>query len=193
MILFMTREEKSRGLFSDLLKIMTIRTIQEAKVAYKVGKNRGARFLSYRTVVNKKDTYEGTPLHSYIAYFHNHTITVNCETEAINALGDVGWTTPSEIMHARYGAEYPLLTVTVKNYTEALKFENDKEKFVGLYIIDVSTKKVYRLSGNPSSLIRIQDGKMAGLPWLNPNYDGKTSMMQDGDTNGFLGKFLDYA
>ena len=31
------------------------------------------------------------------------------------------------------------------------------------------------------------------LPWLNPRYDGKTSMMQDGDTNGFLGKFLDYA
>jgi hypothetical protein len=42
-------------------------------------------------------------------------------------------------------------------------------------------------------LVRIQNGKKTGLPWLNPEYDGKTSMMQDGDTDGFLGKFLDYA
>ena len=93
-----------------------------------------------------------------------------------------------------YGdGELYTLTVTVKNYDEAQKFENTQNKFVGLYIIDVSTNRVYRLAGNPVGLVRIQNGLKTGLPWLNPRYDGKTSMMQDGDTDGFLGKFLDYA
>ena len=94
--------------------------------------------------------------------------------------------------NTRWGTDSPLLTVTVKNYTEAQKFENSN-KFVGLYIIDVSTKRVYRLAGTPTKLIRVMNGNHTRLPWLNPRYEGKTSMMQDGDTDGFLGKFLDYA
>ena len=170
-----------------------IRSIREAKRAYRNGLMYGARFVSYRTVANKKDSYSGTFPNSYIAYFHRHTIIVNCDTESISAAGDIGWNTPHEVVHTKWKADSPLLTVTVKNYAEAQKFENTQNKFVGLYIIDVSTKRVYRLAGNPVGLVRIQNGKKTGLPWLNPAYDGKTSMMQDGDTDGFLGKFLDYA
>ena len=170
-----------------------IRSIQEARLAYKNGKDMGARFLSYRTVANKKDSYTGDPYNSFIVYFHHHTLIVDCALEAISAQGDIGWNTPHEVVHTKYRPDTPLLTITVKNYAEAQKFENSQGKFGGLYIIDVSTKKVYRLAGDPVKLIRIQNGMKTGLPWLNPNYDGKTSMMQDGDTDGFLGKFLDYA
>ena len=170
-----------------------IRSIQEARRAYRNGLIYGARFLSYRTVANKKDSYSGDPYNSYVAYFHHHTLIVDCATESISAAGDTGWNTPHEVVHTKWRADSPLLTVTVKNYDEAQKFENTQNKFVGLYIIDVSTKRVYRLAGNPVGLVRIQNGMKTGLPWLNPNYDGKTSMMQDGDTDGFLGKFLDYA
>ena len=170
-----------------------IRSIQEARRAYRNGLMYGARFLSYRTVANKNDSYSGDPYNSFIAYFHHHTLIVDCATESISAAGDTGWDTPHEVVHTKYRTDSPLLTVTVKNYDEAQKFENTQNKFVGLYIVDVSTNRVYRLAGNPVGLVRIQNGKKTGLPWLNPSYDGKTSMMQDGDTDGFLGKFLDYA
>ena len=185
-------ERKIEGALLRPFKDM-IRSIQEARRAYRNGLMYGARFLSYRTVANKKDSYSGEPYNSFIAYFHHHTLIVDCATESISAAGDTGWDTPHEVVHTKYRTDSPLLTVTVKNYDEAQKFENTQNKFVGLYIVDVSTNRVYRLAGNPVGLVRIQNGKKTGLPWLNPSYDGKTSMMQDGDTDGFLGKFLDYA
>ena len=185
-------ERKIEGSLLRPFKDM-IRSIQEARRAYRNGLMYGARFLSYRTVANKKDSYSGDPYNSFIAYFHHHTLIVDCATESISAAGDTGWDTPHEVVHTKYRTDSPLLTVTVKNYDEAQKFENTQNKFVGLYIVDVSTNRVYRLAGNPVGLVRIQNGKKTGLPWLNPSYDGKTSMMQDGDTDGFLGKFLDYA
>ena len=185
-------ERKIEGSLLRPFKDM-IRSIQEARRAYRNGLMYGARFLSYRTVANKKDSYSGDPYNSFIAYFHHHTLIVDCATESISAAGDTGWDTPHEVVHTKYRTDSPLLTVTVKNYDEAQKFENTQNKFVGLYIVDVSTNRVYRLAGNPVGLVRIQNGKKTGLPRLNPSYDGKTSMMQDGDTDGFLGKFLDYA
>ena len=184
-------ERKIEGSLLRPFKDM-IRSIQEARRAYRNGLMYGARFLSFRTVANKKDSYSGTFPNSYIAYFHHHTLIVDCATESISAAGDTGWDTPHEVVHTKYRTDSPLLTVTVKNYDEAQKFENTQNKFVGLYIVDVSTNRVYRLAGNPVGLVRIQNGKKTGLPWLNPSYDGKTSMMQDGDTDGYLGKFLDY-
>ena len=135
----MTRKE-NRGSLLRPFKNM-IRSIREAKRAYRNGLMYGARFVSYRTVANKKDSYSGTFPNSYIAYFHRHTLIVNCDTESISAAGDIGWNTPHEVVHTKWKADSPLLTVTVKNYAEAQKFENTQNKFVGLYIIDVSTKR----------------------------------------------------
>ena len=71
MILFMTRKE-NRGVssppFNNYGKKYT-----RSKRAYRNGLMYGARFVSYRTVANKKDSYSGNFPNSYIAYFHRHT------------------------------------------------------------------------------------------------------------------------
>ena len=180
------------------------RTILESRACWESGKNRTwariqqKRLITYRTLINLGSRFkaERTDMRqalTYIAYFHTHTLDVNHTNETITAAKDVDSLFPFEVSNTRWGTDSPLLTVTVKNYTEAEKFENSVNAFKGLYIIDVSTKRVYRLAGTPTKLVRVMNGYHTRLPWLNPRYEGKTSMMQDGDTDGFLGKFLDYA
>lgn len=175
---------------------MTVRTIAEAHRAYQKGRRRGGKFLSYRKVAQQKEFYEGDPYHSFVVYFHHHTISINYRDEIIKADADREWAGRYDVMWAKYGADSALLTVTVKNYSEAEKFENNRGAFQGLYILDVSTKRVYRLVGSNDrevTLTRIMNGYHTGLPWLAPDYNGTTSKLEDDESLGFLGQYIDYA
>ena len=63
-------------------------------------------------------------------------------------------------------------TICVKNLDEARKIENNNGLFVGLYIVDYSTKKVYRLVEKLNGKVRLErilNPYVTRLPWLYGN------------------------
>jgi hypothetical protein len=60
-------------------------------------------------------------------------------------------------------------TVMIKNLDEARKIENNRGLFGGLYVVDCSSKNIYRLVkkiNNKVRLERILNGYITNLPWL---------------------------
>lgn len=148
-----------------------IRTINQAYRMYKNVRSSGqnVKAISYETASAKRNFNVNQK--SYVMYFHNHTVTPNFTTEKIENVGEGSWF--GKIKHNYWwGADSPLLTITVKNKQEATKFENTQSKFAGLTIITVDTMMVFRLQPDDDGNVRlVRLMKSPGLPWLRGDLD----------------------
>ena len=148
-----------------------IRTINQAYRMYKNVRSSGqnVKAISYETASAKRNFNVNQK--SYVMYFHNHTVTPNFTTEKIESVGEGSWF--EKIKHNYWwGADSPLLTITVKNKQEATKFENTQSKFAGLTIITVDTMMVFRLQPDDNGNVRLVRLMTApGLPWLRGDLD----------------------
>ena len=147
-----------------------IRTVNQCIRLYRNNLNNAAvKIVNYETASAKRN-YDVSQK-SHVMYFHNHTVTPNFTTEKIESVGEGSWF--GKIKHNYWwGADSPLLTVTVKNKAEATKFENTQSKFAGLTIITVDTMMVYRLQPDNDRNVRlVRLMKDPGLPWLRDDLD----------------------
>jgi hypothetical protein len=98
----------------------------------------------------------------WVIWADSHTVSVS--DEVITITRDANGNTK----HFQYGFD-AFNTVCVKNLDEARKIENNNGLFVGLYAVDYTTKKVYRLTlknDNKVRLERVVNGYVTGLPWF---------------------------
>lgn len=98
----------------------------------------------------------------WVIWADAHTLSVS--DEVITITRDANGNTK----HFQYGFD-AFNTVCVKNLDEGRKIENNNGEFVGLYTVDYSTKKVYRLTlrnNNKVRLERVMNGYVTGLPWF---------------------------
>tara|TARA_R100001443_G_scaffold90710_1_gene97201 strand:- start:26 stop:514 length:489 start_codon:yes stop_codon:yes gene_type:complete len=149
-----------------------IRTINQCKRLYrnvKCNEDANVKCITYETASHNMNMDVNQK--SFVMYFHNHTVTPNFTTEKIESVGEGSWF--GKIKHNYWwGADSPLLTITVKNISEATKFENTQSKFAGLTIITVDTMNVYRLQPDNDGNVRlVRLMRSPGLPWLRGDID----------------------
>jgi hypothetical protein len=73
-------------------------------------------------------------------------------------------------------------TICVKNLDEARKLENNNGLLGGLFVVDYSTKKVYRLVvkiNNKARLERILNPYVTRLPWLYAKSDRRVKKIEN--------------
>jgi len=149
-----------------------IRTINQCKRLYrnvKCNEDANVKCITYETASHNMNMDVNQK--SFVMYFHNHTVTPNFTTEKIESVGEGSWF--GKIKHNNWwGADSPLLTITVKSLDEATKFENTQSKFAGLTLITIDTMKVYRLQPDDDGNVRlVRLMKDPGLPWLRGDLD----------------------
>ena len=96
-----------------------IRTINQCKRLYrnvKCNEDANVKCITYETASHNMNMNVNQK--SFVMYFHNHTVTPNFTTEKIESVGEGSWF--GKIKHNYWwGADSPLLTITVKNISEA--------------------------------------------------------------------------
>ena len=98
----------------------------------------------------------------WVIWADAHTLSVS--DEVITITRDANGNTK----HFQYGFD-AFNTVCAKNLDEARKIENNNGLFVGLYVVDYTTKKVYRLTLKNNDKVRLErvvNGYVTGLPWF---------------------------
>ena len=126
-----------------------------------------AKFITRETYDNPSRVgqgYKATGIQPFNLWAHRHTITTNRETIIIRRDDD------NQVVKFNYGVD-KFNTICVKNYDEALKFNNLSGYFGGLYIVCWDTKKVYRVVpklNNKCTIERVQNLYKTGLPWFKP-------------------------
>ena len=114
---------------------------------------------SWREVENSGTVNSKNPFNLWA---HAHTLSVEDEVITITRDED------NNVSQHTYQLD-SFNTICVKNLDEARKIENNRGLFGGLYVVDYSTKKVYRLVSkinNKVRLERIMNTYVTKLPWF---------------------------
>jgi len=106
---------------------------------------------------------------------HAHTISVQDEVITITRDED------NNVSQHTYALD-SFNTICVKNLDEARKLENNNGLLGGLFVVDYSTKKVYRLVvkiNNKARLERILNPYVTRLPWLYATSDRRVKKIEN--------------
>ena len=109
-----------------------------------------------------KSHYGYQNLQPYCLWAEAHTLSV--QDEVITITRDAN----NNVSHFQYGKDN-FNTICVKNLDEARKIENNNALFGGLYVVDYSTKKIYRLTVKQNDRVRLErimNSYVTGLPWF---------------------------
>ena len=109
-----------------------------------------------------KSHYGYQILQPYCLWAEAHTLSV--QDEVITITRDAN----NNVSHFQYGKDN-FNTICVKNLDEARKLENNNALFGGLYVVDYSTKKIYRLTVKQNDRVRLErimNSYVTGLPWF---------------------------
>lgn len=132
-----------------------------------------------------EDSGQANSKNPFNLWAHAHTLSVEDEVITITRDED------NNVSQHTYQLD-SFNTICVKNLDEARKIENNRGLFGGLYVVDYSTKKVYRLVAkinNKVRLERIMNTYVTQLPW----FFGKTKITNRPWRQGFTPQRIEEA